>query len=146
MTTKTTKPVFKKHVRFDAAKAKAGVPHHIVDENGNDYGIWTTSLVDPFNKLMEVERARYEREHANDPAAKGKNAALYTFVQMCVHGWEGVLDADDKEIPFTKELAFEYLTNEENGWFTSELVERSKDVRYYRAITPAATKAEDAGN
>lgn len=146
MTTKTTKPVFKKLVRFDADKAAKGVPHHVVDENGNDYGTWTTSLFDVHNKFLKVENDRYEREHSNDAQAKGKNAGVYAFVQVCVHGWEGVVDADDKPIAFSKELAFEYLSDEDNAWFTNELIERSKDVRYYRAITPAATKEADAGN
>ncbi|UYY77493.1 hypothetical protein [Sphingomonas sp. R1] len=146
MTTKSTKPVFKKFMRFDAAKAAVGVAHHIVDENGNDYGTWTTSLFDIHNKYLKVANERFEREHANDVQAKGKNAHLYGFVQMCVHNWTGVLDANDKEIPFSKELAFEYLNDDDNSWFANELVARSQDVTNYRAITPAATKEEDAGN
>jgi hypothetical protein len=146
MTTKTTKPVFKKHVRFDTAKAAKGVPHHIVDEVGNDYGIWTTSLFDIHNKFLKVENDRYMREHGDDKQAKGKNAGVYAFVQVCVHGWEGVLDADDKEIPFSKELAFDYLSDEDNAWFTGELIARSQDVTNYRAVTPAATQEADAGN
>ena len=145
MTTKT-KPTFKKFQRFDADKAAKGVAHTIVDENGNDYGTWTTSLFDVHNKFLKVENDRYERQHSNDLQAKGKHGGVYAFVQVCVHGWEGVLDADDKPIPFSKELAFDYLTDEDNAWFTNELIERSKDVRYYRAITAAATQEEDAGN
>ncbi len=144
MTTKT-KPTFKKFNRFDADKAAKGVPHPIVDENGNDYGTWTTSLFDVHNKFLKVENDRFERENANDPQNKGKNAGVYAFVQVCVHGWEGVLDADDKAIPFSKELAFDYLTDEDNAWFTGELIARSQDVRNYKA-SPAATKEVDAGN
>lgn len=144
--TKTTKPVFKKHVRFDADKAAKGVPHHIVDEVGNDYGVWTTSLFDVHNKFLKVENDRYEREHGNDPQAKSKNAGVYAFVQVCVHNWEGVLDENDNPIPFSKQMAFDYLTDEDNAWFTAELIARSQDVTRYRAITPAATKEADAGN
>ncbi len=145
MTTKTTKPKFKKFTRFDAAKAAKGVAHHIVDENGNDYGTWTTSLFDIHNKFLKVENERYEREHGNDEQAKGKHSSVYAFVQVCVHDWADFLDEDDKAIPFSKELAFDYLTDEDNSWFTSELIQRSQDVRYYRAV-PAATKVADAGN
>ncbi|MBD8619755.1 hypothetical protein IFT67_12565 [Sphingomonas sp. CFBP 13728] len=145
MTTKT-KPVFKKFQRFDAQKAAKGVPHTIIDPNENDYGTWTTSLYDPYNKFIKVENDRYERENANNPLAKGKNSGIFAFVQICVQGWEGVVDADDKPIPFSKELAFEYLSDEDNGWFATELIDRSKDVRYYRAVTPAATQEADAGN
>lgn len=144
--TKPTKPVFKKFARFDAQKAAKGVPHHIVDDNGNDYGTWTTSLFDIHNKFLKVENERYEREHGNAPEAKGKHAGVYAFVQVCLHNWEGVLDAEDQPIAFTKELAFDYLIDEDNAWFTNELIARSQDVRYYRAVTPAATKVEDAGN
>jgi len=146
MTTKTTKPKFKKFQRFDPIKAERGMPHHIVDENGNDYGTWTTSLFDIHNKFLKVENERYERENANDPQAKGKNAGVYAFAQVCVQDWHGVLDDNDKPIPFSKELAFEYLSDEDNAWFTGELIARSQDVTRYRAVTPAATKEEDAGN
>jgi hypothetical protein len=146
MTKTTKKPAFKKLVRFDANKAAKGVPHHIVDENGNDYGTWTTSLFDVHNKFLKVENERYEREHGDSENAKGKNAGVFAFVQVCLHDWSGVVDENDQAIPFSKELAFEYLTDEDNAWFVGELIGRSQDVRYYRAVTPAATKEADAGN
>jgi len=147
MTTKTIKkPVFKKLVRFDADKAAKGVPHHIVDENGNDYGTWISSLYDVHNKYFKVEFARFEREHADDELAKGKFGGVYAFVQIFLQGWSGVLDANDNEIPFSKELAYDHLTDENNEWLVAELMDRSRDVRNYRAISPAATKEADAGN
>lgn len=150
MTTKTSpvearKPSFKKHVRFDPTKANDGVPHHIVDENGNDYGVWTTRLFDVHNKELKVLNDRYEREFSKDANAKGKNGGLYAFVRVCLVGYD-VEDEDGNKMPFDAETAFEHLCDEDNSWFTNELIERSKDVRYYRALTPAATKEEDAGN
>jgi hypothetical protein len=139
------KPAFKKHVRFDPTKAKDGVPHHIVDENDNDYGTWTSRLFDVHNKVLKVENDRYERMHAKDPQATGKNSGVYAFVRVCLVGWDGVEDEDGNAIPFDPELAFDYLTDEDNAWFTGELIARSQDVRNYKA-SPAATKEADAGN
>lgn len=145
MTTKTTKPVFKKFHRFDTAKAAKGVAHHIVDEWGNEYPIWTTSLFDVGNKFLKVAQEKFARENADDPQSKGKFSTLYAFVQVCVHGWENMLDENDKPIPFDKELAFDYLIDEDNVWFMNEIIERAKDVHNY-PVTAAATKEADAGN
>jgi hypothetical protein len=145
MTTKITKPKFKKFNRFDEARAAKGVPHSIVDPNGNDYGTWTTSLFDLYNKFLKVEMERFQREHADDEKNKGKHSDVYAFVQVCVHDWTDVVDEDDKSIPFSKELAFDYLVDDDNAWFRDELIARSQDVRNYKA-SPAATKEADAGN
>ncbi|MBD8699276.1 hypothetical protein IFT54_05530 [Sphingomonas sp. CFBP 13714] len=144
MTTKA-KPTFKKINRFDATKASKGVAHTFTDELNNVYPVWTTSLFDIHNKFLKVENDRYLREHAKDTQASGEQSGLYSFVQVCVQGWEGMLDENDKEIPFSKELAFDYLADEDNSWFTAKLIEVSQDVRNYKA-SPAATKEADAGN
>lgn len=147
MNAKIKKPVFKKLIRFDADKAAKGVAHHIVDENDNDWGTWTSSLVDKHNKYLKVAYETYEREHGEDPQFKGVNSDVYAFVQVCLKGWSGVLDEDGNEIPFSKEMAFEILTDPDNAWLREELTERrAANVRYYRAVTPVATKEEDAGN
>jgi hypothetical protein len=136
----------KKFQRFDPTKARDGVPHHIVDENGNDYGIWITRLFDLHNKMLKVENDRYERQHANDPQAKGKHGTLYAFVRVCLVGWEGVPDEDGNDAPFDAELAFDHLTDEDSLWLANELIARSQDVTRYRAVTPAATQEDDSGN
>lgn len=140
------KLALKKFQRFDPTKAKDGVPHHILDENGNDYGIWTTRLYDLHNKALMVERERFEREFQNDPQAKGEMASVYAFIRLCLVGWEGVLDEEGNEAEFDVELAFDYLTDEDNAWFATELFARSQDTTLYAPVTPAATKDEDAGN
>lgn len=146
MTTVTKKkPVFKKIKRFDEDKASKGVAHTIIDKNDNEYGTWTVRFFDQYNKYLKVENERYERENGEDPRAKGKFAGVYAFVQVCVVGWENVLDEDGNAIPYDPELAFDYLVDEDNAWFREQLIERSQDERYYKAITPAATKVEDAG-
>lgn len=145
MTTKT-KPKFKKHLRFDPVKAETGVPHHIIDENGNDYGTWIISLYDPYNKYVKTANERFEREFGNDPRFNGKNAGIFSVVNVLIQGWENVVDEDDKPIPFSRELAFDILSDPDNTWLADEIWRRSRDVTEYRAITPAATQEEDAGN
>ncbi len=145
MTTVTKKkPVFKKISRFDPISAAKGVAHTITDEWDNTYPVWTTSLFDVHNKFLKVASDKFKREHANDPLNKGDKADLYAFVCVCVHGWSGMLDADDKEIPFDKGTAFDYLCDDDNSYFTAELLIKSQDVRNY-PMSPAATKVEDAG-
>ncbi len=147
MTTKTTKkPVFKKIQRFDIDKAAKGVAHRIEDKNGNAYPVWTVRFFDQYNKFLKVENERFERENGKDPETTGKYSGVYAFVQVCVVDWTDMLDEDDNQIPFDKMLAYEYLCDDENAWFREQLIERSQDERYYKAVTPAATKVEDAGN
>lgn len=147
MTAKTNKkPVFKKIIRFDVDKATKGVAHRITDNNGNEYPTFTTRFLDPFNKYLKVENERFEREHANDPQAKGKFATIYAFVHVCVIGWDDMQDEDGNPIPYDPELAYDYLVDEDNAWFRERLLERASDEAFYRPLTPNATKEADAGN
>ena len=141
----TKKPKMKKFYRFDPVKAEKGVKHHIVDEVGNDYGVWTTSLFDHHNKFLKVEHERYEREHGDDDRAKGSLAGVYAFVQICVHDFSGVVDENDKEIPFSKEAAFDILSDDDGSWLFEQLMKASQDVLNYRH-SPDAKKGEISGN
>ena len=109
---------FKKFKRFDAHKAEAGVPHAIRDEVGNYYGTFITSLFDPHNKFIQRESKRYYEKFGTSPENQGDKASLFAFVQICVHGWEGVEEEDGKAVPFSKEAAIAKL-------FCSELAMRA---------------------
>lgn len=140
---------FKKPDRFDAVRAEKGVEHTIMASNGHNYGTFKTSLFDQNTKLTRLSLERFHREHGEDANAKGKYAGVYAFVVVCVHDWSDVLDADDKPVPFSKEAAFEYLTDgiEEDAWLSEELIRRSSNDALYQAVgDPRATKKAAAGN
>lgn len=136
---------FKKFKRFDAHKAEAGVPHAIRDEVGNYYGTFITSLFDPHNKFIQRESKRYYEKFGTSPENQGDKASLFAFVQICVHGWEGVEEEDGKAVPFSKEAAFDYLSDDDMGWAVLKLMNETQDVTNYQG-DPAATQDEVVGN
>jgi hypothetical protein len=136
---------FKKYVRFDADEAAKGVKHAIRDDAGNYYGTFTTSLFDPYSKFIQVETERFNRENADDLKAKGDKAHVYAFVEICVQDWADVLDEAGKAVAFSKEAAFEYLTDEDMAWAANKLISETQDVANYKA-DPQANKAAISGN
>lgn len=140
---------FKKVDRFDAIRAEKGVPHNMTMNNGEYLGTITTSLFDQNTKITRLALERFQRDHANDPDAKGKHGGIYAFVMVCVHDWTGVEDADGNEVPFSKDAAFQYLTHniEEDAWLSEELIKRSSNDAYYQKVgDPRASKKAAAGN
>lgn len=143
------KIIFKKVDRFDAIRAEKGVDHPITANNGHYYGTFKTSLFDQNTKITRLALERFQREHANDPEAKGKHGGIYAFVMVCLHDWSGVEDADGNEVPFSKEAAFQYLTQdiEEDAFLSEELIKRSSNDAYYQSVgDPRASKKAAAGN
>lgn len=136
---------FKIYHRFDKSKAEHGVAHRMVDEAGNYYGTFTTSLFDPFNKYIEVANARYLREHGSDDKASGELANIFAFVEICLHDWKDVLDPKGKQVPFSKEDAFELLSSEDHAWLALKLIAATRDVLNYQG-DPVATQDEVLGN
>lgn len=140
---------FKKPDRFDAVRAEKGVEHTIIANNGHNYGTFKTSLFDQNTKLTRIALERFQREHGEDEHAKGKFAGVYAFVMVCLHDWSNVLDADDNAVPFSKEAAFDYLTDgiEDDAWLSEELIKRSSNDAFYQKVgDPRATKKAAAGN
>lgn len=141
---------FKKPSRFDAIRADKGVDHALIHPaSGHHYGTIKTSLYDENSKHTQLAIQRYKREHSGDKEASGKYSGLYAFVMMCVHDWSGVFDEDGNEVPFSKEAAFQYITQdfEEDSWLAAELLSRSKNDEYYQAVgDPRASKKAAAGN
>lgn len=144
-----SKPIkFKKFERFDAVRAEKGVEHEVRDESGNFYGIFTTSLWDINSRIMRVALETYEREYGDRPEAKGDKAGIFEFVMANVHGWREVLDEDDKEVPFSKEAAFQLLSaNDEDTFLFNALRKMSSETARYKKVgDPRASKDDVAGN
>ena len=135
---------FKKYQRFDKSKAEYGVEHRVYDEAGNYYGTYKTSLFDQFNKYIQVATERYQRESKDNEKAKGEFANVFAFIEICLHDWKDVLDEKDKQVAFSKEAAFEMLTDEDNAWLLNTLIAESRDVANYKA-DPVATQEVEAG-
>lgn len=153
---------FKTYQRFNSTKAKYGVGHSIYDEAGNYYGNFTTSLFDIHSKFIQVETERFNRESKSNPKMNSDHANVFAFVEICVHGWDDVLDENGKQVKFTKEAAFELLTMKwtatelndkgepeevdyDNSWLIEAIIAKSRDVSLYQA-DPVAKQEEVAGN
>lgn len=140
---------FKRPDRFDAIRAEKGVDHTIIGQNGFNYGTFKTSLFDDNTKIYRLALERYFREYGKNPEASSDTAGVYLFVMMFLHDWSGVLDADGNEVPFSKEAAYAYFSENalEDAWLYNELLTRSRDVDNYQAVgDPRASKKAAAGN
>lgn len=146
---------FKKYQRFDARKAKYGVEHSIIDDAGNKRGTFKSMLFDPFNKYVELATERFNREMKDDPRAKGDFANIFAFVEICLLDWSDVKDENGKDVPFTKNAAFELLTEKwteedmdgeeiqhSNDWLALRLLQLSQDVNNYQSDPVAKVEAE----
>lgn len=113
--------------RFDREQAVNGVWFYIEDENGQEYGGFKCGLVDG-----SVPRARLvmEREAAKSAIkSRGKRdgddvkvkAGIANFVDSCLIDWD-MLDADGKELKFSRERAIEYFLQQEEDEVTGEMI------------------------
>lgn len=136
---------FKKYHRFDQSKAEYGVEHPIRDAAGNYYGKFKTSLFDPYSKYVQVATERFQRDNKDNSILEGEHANLFAFVEICLHDWKDVLDDKGKQVPFTKEAAFELLNDEDNLWLRNTLIEMTTDIANYKH-DPVVKQDEDLGN
>lgn len=136
---------FRKYQRFDKNKAEYGVKHAIRDENANYYGTFKTSLFDLHSRYIQLATERFNRENKDDPKYTGEHANLFAFIEICLHDWEDVVDEKGKSVPFSKEAAFELLSDPENEWLAVTLIAVTRDVTKY-ACDPVAKQEEVAGN
>ena len=136
---------FRKYHRFDNSKAEYGVEHTVIDEAGNNYGTFKTSLFDIHSKYIQKATERFNRENADNPKMKGEFGNVFAFVEICLHDWKDVVDENGKQVKFSKEAAFELLADDDNSWFLNTLIGMSRDVTLYKA-DPVAKQDEVAGN
>jgi hypothetical protein len=140
--------IFNKPSYYDAAVAKTGVPFTYRDDS-KCYGTFILSLFNLDSKHVRVSLERFGRENKealdalNDADARG----VFTFVNVCLHDWSGVTDADGKTIPFSREAAMNLLydPNEDDDSFFKALAEFANNKANFKH-DPRATKAEVAKN
>lgn len=134
--------------RFDRKLANDGREFYIEDENGTYYGTFKCALVDQTLPRYRTALERLQRKYQpNGP--KGKRAevdetiAAELFVELALLDWDGIFDAEDKPVPFTKANAIAYFTtcelDEETGekfyplaWLLGRLSRESEDVRNFQ--------------
>lgn len=131
--------------RFDAAKAEEGVELNIRNEAGHSYGTFKTILFDKHSKFLQVQIERFKRQNSKDAAANGDHANIYAFVQICLKGWSGVKDKNGKEVPFSTDAAFKYLSHPKMKWPAEALLEEASNVLHFQA-DPVAEQEQVLGN
>ena len=117
---------FKKHKpRFDLKVANEGREIYVEDIHGTYLGTFRVALVDPTLPRVRKAAERIQFAPVNGPigakaAAKDVERVARVFVEVALLDWLDILDEDDKQIPFNKDVAFEYLTQFEIDEATGE--------------------------
>ena len=130
----TTK--FKTFKRYDDETANDGVFFNITDELGNEYGEFKCRYLDPHSPQTEVVMKRIRKKYAADIRSKklsDMDAVRAVFVEGVLADWKGVLDANDKPVPFSLPVAIEFFNLEDNRWLLNELSELAGDVKNFQA-------------
>jgi len=136
---------FKKFARYDQACAEKGKPFTVRDELGQVRGTFTVSLFDMDSKFVRVAIEAWGRDNKEelDKITDNELRGTMLFVNCFLHGWEGVLDENDKPVPFTPANAVDLLRDDE--WLTAALMAFAKDVNNFQA-DPRAKKDDEAKN
>jgi hypothetical protein len=143
---------FKQHKpRFDRKLASEGREFYIEDEYGNHYGTFRCGLVDETLPRYRVTLERIKREFSakmkNAPVGKradiNEQYVVELFVEVTLLDWDGILDENDKPVPFSKQNAMEFFLQHEideesglkyypNNWIMSQLSEYARNVVYFQ--------------
>jgi hypothetical protein len=132
---------FKKRPTVDETHAQ-GIEIEGVDELGNVVGMFRIKYLNPFadSTLLAVNRVdkRFQiKNTVNDknPASTFK-AIRVRFVELNLIGWSGLLDEDDKEIPFDRAVAHEFFEREENRQILLNLNTAASDATLFAEEDP----------
>jgi hypothetical protein len=123
---------FKKHKpRFDIKVANEGREIYAEDMHGTYYGTFRVALVDTSLPRVRKAAERIQFTPVNGPIGaksdvKDIERVVRVFIEVALLDWRDVLDEDDKQIPFTKDNAFEFFTQFE--------IDESSGERYYTYI------------
>lgn len=121
--------------RYDQALADKGMSV-AVDEAGAYYGTFDVKCYDAFSPFFKVARERYERVHkaAIKLLKTDQEKSIHQFVHLAMFGWKDIND-ENGPVRFTKELAFEYLTQTEVGLYVfAELYHQASNIENFKAI------------
>lgn len=126
---------FKTFKRYDEATAEEGVFFNIVDEIGNEYGEFKCRYLDPHSPKTELVLKRIRQKYAAEIRSKkmtDMDAVRAVFIEGVLMDWKGVLDENDKPVPFSIKLAIEFFNMEENRWLLEQLSALSGDVKNFQ--------------
>lgn len=130
---------FKPIRRYDVNLSKEGLWKSVSYED-IFIGKFKVKGYDPVSPFFKVERERYSRKHKAtiDTLKDQQLKNIHQFVHMAMVDWEGIVDENDKEVVFSKDLAYEFLTQDDDpasiGLFTfGELFDFATTMSNFRA-------------
>lgn len=121
--------------RYDQSLAEKGITV-AVDEAGVYYGSFDVKCYDAFSPFFKVARERYDRTHkaAIKLLKTDQEKSIHQFVHLAMFGWNDIND-ENGPVRFTKEHAFEYLTNTEVGLYVfAELYHQASNIDNFKAV------------
>lgn len=132
--------------RYDMARANDGITKAVYDENKTYYGHWTFGLQDDANPRVRVNKERYDRVHSERTEGFTRLEKIVDiFVELYLKGWDGILDADGKKMPYSKEAAKAYLNHPDFYIVMEQLWPWSHDVKLFQS-PDVKSKDEETGN
>ena len=120
--------------RYDKEEAKSGVWFEVYNELDQYYGSYRLALFNASAKHVIVEIDRWNRKNQElikSRKIKGDHGLIKAFVDIALLDWKDVpLGPDGKDLPFSKETAFELLTDaeDEDSFLATSLVKLAGDV------------------
>lgn len=130
--------------RYDQSLANKGISI-AVDEGDQYYGTFDVRCYDPYSPFFKVARERYQRNHkAAIKLLKDDQArSIHQFVHLAMFGWNDI-QGEDGPVPFSKEDAFEYLTETNVGLYVfGELFNQATNIDNFKAADVDAYDDED---
>ncbi len=113
MTDKTTFNFDAPPSRYDEEIAAKGTEVPVADEQGNYRGTWIMTLRDETDQRYRAAESRYYKTNGNRlRGIKEEHLRnMDRLVELCVKGWKDI-KAGGKDVPFSKEAAKAYLSQE----------------------------------
>lgn len=136
---------FKIPQRYDMGIAQQGVFFEVVDKEDNHYGEFKCRHIDQdspaYKKKQEQISLELQRGNRN---AKVSDEKLITeiFIKAVLVDWKGILDENDKPVPFNEKNARDYFDQPFTQFVRSELMAQAQESHHYKL----ANKGDVAGN
>lgn len=147
MTKETTYDFAAPPQRYDDTLAHEGIDLPVIDEAGNYRGTWIVTLRDNNDQRYRAAEIRYLKTNSN--RLRGiKDEALRNMdklVDLSVVGWKDIKDKSGKDIPFSKDVAKQFLSQEARYYDLNYLWYATAQTDLFQADEDMSKETE-AGN
>ncbi len=137
--------VIKLPKRFNEKVAEGGRWFDITDEFDQSYGSFKCSLFDKSSASYRLAHKRWIEENKKaleTDKLTGDQLAFKIFIDICLHDWKGLVDEDDKPVPFSKKAAYDLFNSEDGFWLADEVTVKASDIRNFQGNPEVEAKVD----